>query len=163
MIYSSYWTSLSIPSIVSQGEKLLSKTVVETSLVVQWIGICLPVQGTRTQSLVQRHSMCYGATKPMCHKYWVHALESTSHNCRAQVPQLLKPVCLEPVLCNENSHPSEKLLLATTREKPAPHKYQHRKKRNEWMSLKNCGHVSPLNFFTCMSKNINALLLSSQP
>ena len=69
MIYSSYETSLGIPSIVSQGEKLLTKTVVETSLVVQWIGIRLPMQGTWTQALVQKESMCYGATKPGCHNY----------------------------------------------------------------------------------------------
>lgn len=69
MICSSYETSLSIPSIVSQGEKLLTKTVVETSLVVQWIGIRPPMQGTWTQALVQKEPMCYGATKSGCRNY----------------------------------------------------------------------------------------------
>ena len=42
-----------------------------------------------------------GATKPMCHNYWVCALEPTSHNYWTCVPQLLKPVCLEPLLQNK--------------------------------------------------------------
>jgi len=41
-----------------------------TSLVVQWIKICLPMQGTRVRSLVQEDSTCRGATKPMYHNYW---------------------------------------------------------------------------------------------
>ena len=36
-----------------------------TSLVAQWIRICLPKQGTRVQSLVQKDSMCHGATEPV--------------------------------------------------------------------------------------------------
>ena len=38
-----------------------------TSLVVQWLRIRLPVQGTRVPSLVQEDPMCCGATKPVCH------------------------------------------------------------------------------------------------
>ena len=34
----------------------------ETALVVQWIGICLPMQGTQVRSLVWEDSTCYGAT-----------------------------------------------------------------------------------------------------
>ena len=41
----------------------------KTSLVVQWLRIRLPVQGTWVQSLVQEDSTCCGATKPMCHNY----------------------------------------------------------------------------------------------
>ena len=36
-----------------------------TSLVVQWIGVCLPMQGTGVQSLVQEESNGIRATKPM--------------------------------------------------------------------------------------------------
>ena len=32
------------------------------------------------------------------------AAKSMCHNCRASAPQLLKPVCLEPVLCHKKSH-----------------------------------------------------------
>ena len=56
----------------------------ETSLVVQWLGIHLPVQGTRVRFLVQGDHTWPGATKPK------------SHNC------------LEPLLCNKRSHLSEK-------------------------------------------------------
>ena len=62
-----------------------------TSLVVQWLRICLPIQGTWVQSLVWEDPTCHGAIKPVCHNY-----------C-ARVPQLLKPTRLEPVLCNKRS------------------------------------------------------------
>ena len=40
-----------------------------TSLVVQWLRICLPMQRTRVLSLVWEDSTCQGATKPMHHDY----------------------------------------------------------------------------------------------
>ena len=95
------------------------------SLVAQWLGICLPTQGTRVQALVQEDPTCCGATKPMRHNYW------------ARVPQLLKPVHLEPVLrnkrspCNEKPghRNQEKPPLAATRESPsAATKTQHSQK-----------------------------------
>ena len=49
------------------------------SLVVQWIGIYLPMQGTRVWSRVLKASPRKEATK--AHNYW------------AQEPQLLEPVC----------------------------------------------------------------------
>ena len=39
------------------------------SLVVQWLRIRLPMQGTRIQALVQEDPTCHGATKPMHHNY----------------------------------------------------------------------------------------------
>ena len=62
----------------------------------QWIRTCLPVQRTRVQSLAQKDSTCLGATKPTSHKYRVCLL------------QLLRAVCLEPVLRNKSSHRREK-------------------------------------------------------
>ena len=41
-----------------------------TSLVVQWLRICLPMQGTQVWSLVWEDPTCCGATKPVCHSYW---------------------------------------------------------------------------------------------
>ena len=38
-----------------------------TSLVVQWLGIWLPMQETRVRSLVQEDLTCHGATKPVHH------------------------------------------------------------------------------------------------
>ena len=66
------------------------------SLVAQWLRICLPMQETGVQALVWEDPTCRGATKPVRHTY------------RACVPQLLKPACLEPVLCNKRSHRYEK-------------------------------------------------------
>ena len=51
------------------------------SLLVLWLRICLPMQGTWVWSLVWVDSMCCGATKPMHHKYWsLHGLEPVLHN-----------------------------------------------------------------------------------
>ena len=97
-----------------------------TSLVVQWLRIRLPMQGTRVQALVWEDPTCRRATKPMRHNYWACALEPMSHNNWACMPQLLKPSCLEPVLRNKRSHHNEKPVhrneeqppLAATRESP---------------------------------------------
>ena len=40
-----------------------------SSLVVQWLRIHLPTQGTRVPSLVQEDPTWGGATKPMRHNY----------------------------------------------------------------------------------------------
>ena len=78
------------------------------SLVAQWLRIHLPMQGTRVRALVREDPTCRGATKPMHHNYWAWPLEPVNHNDRAHAPQLLKPVRLEPVLCNKRSHRNEK-------------------------------------------------------
>ena len=62
-----------------------------TSLVAQWIRICLPMRGTWIWFLVWGDSTWHGTTKPVHHNYWVHILEPPSHNCWAHKPQLLKP------------------------------------------------------------------------
>ena len=54
----------------------------------QWLRICLPMQGTWVQSLVQEDSTCLRATKP------------TRHNGSLRA--------LEPVLYNKGSHCNEK-------------------------------------------------------
>ena len=40
-----------------------------TSLVAQWLRICLPMQGTRVRALVQKDPTSCGATKPVHHNY----------------------------------------------------------------------------------------------
>ncbi|KAJ8780612.1 hypothetical protein J1605_000655 [Eschrichtius robustus] len=45
------------------------KSVWRTSLVVQWLGIRLPMQGTQIRSLVREDPTCRGATKPVRHNY----------------------------------------------------------------------------------------------
>ena len=80
--------------VVLNTQKHLSNLKVHslgTSLVVQWLRIHLPVQGTQIRSLVQEDPTCRGATKPVRHNYWACALEPASHNYWAHVPQLLSP------------------------------------------------------------------------
>ena len=43
--------------------------------VMQWIRICLPMQGTRVQSLVWEDFTCHRATKPSCCNSWSPRLE----------------------------------------------------------------------------------------
>ena len=59
------------------------------------------MQGTRVRALVREDPTYCGATKSMRHNVWACALEPSSHNYWAHVPQLLKPTRLEPVLRNE--------------------------------------------------------------
>ena len=48
-------------------EKTMEKYIHGTSLVEQWLRICL--QGTQVQALVQVDPTCRGATKPVRHNY----------------------------------------------------------------------------------------------
>ena len=67
-----------------------------TSLVIQWLRICLPTEGTWVQSLVQEDPTCHRATKPVCHNYSACAVEPTSCNYWS--------LCaFESELCNERS------------------------------------------------------------
>ena len=64
-----------------------------TSLVAQWVRICLPRQGMSSILGLRRF----------------HGPQSN----QVHVRQLLKPKCLELVLCNKRSHHSEKPSRAT--------------------------------------------------
>ena len=44
------------------------------------------------------------------------ATNPVHRNYRARMLQLLKPVCLEPILCNQRSHLNEKLVHCNKRE-----------------------------------------------
>ena len=78
----------------------LSKRKIRASLVAQWLGIRLPMQGTQVQALVREDSTCCGAAEPC-------APQLLSLRSRAREPQLLKPVHLEPVLCGGRGHCNE--------------------------------------------------------
>ena len=43
------------------------------SLVAPWLGVCLPMQGTRVRALVWEDHACCGATGPVSHNYWACA------------------------------------------------------------------------------------------
>ena len=48
---------------------LLFKMSIGTSLVAQWLGVHLPVQGTRVRARVREDPTCRGAAKPVRHNY----------------------------------------------------------------------------------------------
>ena len=58
-----------------------SEELFGTSLVAQWLRICLPVQGTRVRALVWEDPTCRGATKPMHHE--LLSLRDTTTEARA--------------------------------------------------------------------------------
>ena len=51
-------------------EKKYKEIATKTSLVVQWLRICLPIQGIWVRSLVGEDPICYRTSKPMCHSFW---------------------------------------------------------------------------------------------
>ena len=78
------------------------KVIFGTFLVVQQLGIWLPVQGTPVWSLVLEDSTCHKATKPVYHNYW--------HCSRAGDVQLLSPYATTTEACVPQS------LCSTTRD-----------------------------------------------
>ena len=84
-----------LTSLLILKRNTLKNMYLGTFLVVQLLRIHLPMQGTQVRALVQEDPTCRRATKHM------------SHNCWACTPQLLKPVCLKPVLRNRRSHCNE--------------------------------------------------------
>ena len=95
------------------------KPVTGTSLVAQWIRICLPMQGTQFWSLVEEDFTGLRATELMHHNY------------RAHVLWLLKPACLQPVLCNKRSQHSAKPTHRDGRVAPDHYNQGKPKQRNE--------------------------------
>ena len=55
------------------------------SLVAQWLGVCLRVQGTRVRALVWEDPTCRGATGPVSHNYW--ACASGAYALQQERPQ----------------------------------------------------------------------------
>ena len=56
-------------SLAENIHKCKTKNKIRTSLVVQWLRICLPMQGTQVQSLTQEDLAYHGATKPLLCSY----------------------------------------------------------------------------------------------
>ena len=98
-------------------EKRMKRNEDRASLVVQWLRIRLPMQGSRVRALVWEDPTCHGATGP--------------------VSTTTEPAHLEPVLHNGRGRDSERPAhrdedwppLATTRESPCTEtKTQHNQK-----------------------------------
>ena len=78
------------------------------SLVVHWLRIHLPMQGTWIQSLVWEDPTCLKTTKPLCHNYWACALEPKTQLLSQPTTPPESPPVLEPVLHNKRNHRNEK-------------------------------------------------------
>ena len=52
---------------IRESTKVLKNRKHWASLVVQWLRICLPRQGTRVRALVWEDPTCRGATRPVSH------------------------------------------------------------------------------------------------
>ena len=55
--------------ITSTEIETVIKNLPGASLVAQWLGICLSMQGTRVRALVWEDPTCHGATGPVSHNY----------------------------------------------------------------------------------------------
>ena len=70
-----FLSTYSVPSIISGSWYTvvsrydLKKLIVGTSLVVQWLRVCLPMQGSPTESLVRGDTICHSTTNPVCCNY----------------------------------------------------------------------------------------------
>ena len=80
-----------------QHRELYSVSCDRASLVVQWLRICLPMQGTRVQALVREDptcteqlSPCATTTEPVL--WSPQATTTEAHVPRARAPQQEKPL-----------------------------------------------------------------------
>ena len=59
--------------------KTIKKNTFGASLVAQWLGVCLPMQGTRVLSLVREDPTCRGAAEPVL---WSPRAATAGPTCR---------------------------------------------------------------------------------
>ena len=86
-----WWLDSSLLRLKQRSQHSQRNSDVSTSLVVQWIRICLPLQGPWVQSPVWEDSSSLGAAKPLCHNYWAHATTTEVHVPTACALQQEKP------------------------------------------------------------------------
>ena len=65
------WASTNVPDVMRSIAMYTSQRW--TPLVVHWVRVRLPMEGTQVQSLVWEPPTCCEATKPMRHNYWACA------------------------------------------------------------------------------------------
>ena len=119
--------------------QLPQKPEKRTSLVVQWLGVCLLMQGTQAQSPAEEDSIPQGTvTMEACVPWSLGATTTESHALR-----LLKPGCSSTRICNRRSHHNEKLGTAT-RAGPAHHNQRRLVQSNKGPTAKinkECSHT----------------------
>ena len=95
-----HWFNISIPRVQKYPLSFTKiKRALGTSLVVPWLRIHLPMQGTWVWFLLQGDSTCYRALKSMCRDYW-------------------SPCTLEPMPGNKGGHGNEKLVCCNKEQPP---------------------------------------------
>ena len=119
---SAWWHVKRRSALLIIREKYKSKLQwVRTSLVVQWVRIHLPVEGTWIQSLIREDSSCLRTSKPMRHNYWTWALGRKSHNCWAPELELLKHVPSRAHAPKQEEPPQREAHTTQQRVAPAHH------------------------------------------
>ena len=99
--HASFW-------LLGESDKIIC---VETSLVAQWLGVHLPMQGTRAQFLVQEDPTCLWTTKLLHHNYWAQTLEPPHRNYLSRrLPSMRreKPPWWERPRTSKKTHHSQK-------------------------------------------------------
>ena len=84
-----YCKVISLQLIKINGKK--TKVTRRTSLVVQWLRICLSIQGTWVLFQGWEDPTSLEGAMPMCCNYWALVLVRESRNCWAHALQLHKP------------------------------------------------------------------------
>ena len=110
-----HYIAIPVTYIIFYINHISIKNKIRTSLMVQWVGIRLPMQVMWVWSLVWENSTCHGATKPMCYSSWVCTPELLSLHSRAPEPALHSRAP-EPALQSSWACAPELLSLCTTPE-----------------------------------------------
>ena len=128
----------SLLSLKQHSQHSQKNSDVSASLIMQWIRICLPMQGPWVQSLVREYSSCLGAAKPMCHNYWAHAAATEAR-------------VTKPVLCKRRSQHREKTDRCKRSGAPA------RQTRESWHTVPKTrhNHKQIMNFLKITSFRTN--------
>ena len=111
--------------------------------VVQWIGICPPMQGTRVQARAREDSAWRGVTKPMGHNYWACTPEPASRNSWSPCAKSPRPIARE-VTTVRNPCTAMKSNLCTTQLEKARVKQRRpsaAKNKDFFLTLKKKIHV----------------------
>ena len=98
------------------------------SLVVQWLGVCLPMQGTRVRALVWGDPTCRGATGPVSHSYWACA----SGAC---APQQERPWRWEARAPRWGVAPTRRSWREPSRRSEDPTQPKKKKKKKKWFHM----------------------------
>ena len=112
-------TELKWRTCAREYQKYSFKKHVRASLVVQWLRICLAMQGTLVWSLVWEDSCCREANKPVCHNYWVRV---------GQLLMLALPGARTPQL-ESSSHSAPTRESCTQQQRPSTARNKQIKKR----------------------------------